>query len=192
MAILVSTFGVFAQTKTLSANEIANQISAGKAVSVENAIVVGDFDLTNLTNQENDAVYPENGKTAKVYTGRIKANVSFKNVIFAGKLNLFRKESDEKEIREYRVQFENLVVFENCTFEKDVNFELTNFNEGVSFANSVFKIQPLFVRIGLEKFADLESVVFEQDAIFQFAQNNPRKVVSVSELETILKKSLEN
>ena len=131
-------------------------------------------------------------KTAKVYTGRIKANVSFKNVIFAGKLNLFRKESDEKEIREYRVQFENLVVFENCTFEKDVNFELTNFNEGVSFANSVFKIQPLFVRIGLEKFADLESVVFEQDAIFQFAQNNPRKVVSVSELETILKKSLEN
>jgi hypothetical protein len=186
-AILISTFGVFAQTKTISADEIVNQINAGKAISVESVIVVGDFDLTNLTNQENDAVYPENGKTAKVYTGKVTEKITFKNVIFAGNLNFFRKESDEKEIREYRVQFENSVTFENCTFEKDVNFELTNFNEGVSFANSVFKNQPLFVRVGLEKFANLKSVIFEQNAIIQFTQNNPRKVVSVSELETILK-----
>jgi hypothetical protein len=191
-AILVSTYGIFGQTKTISAGEIVNQINSGKAISIENATVIGDLDLTSLTNQINDSVYPENGKTAKVFTGKVTEKVSFKNVTFAGNLNFFRKESDEKEIREYRVQFEKSVAFENCTFEKNVNFELTNFNEGVSFANSVLKNQPLFVRIGLEKFANLESVIFEQKAIFQFTQNNPRKVVSVSELEVILKKSLEN
>jgi hypothetical protein len=191
-AILVSTFGIFGQTKTISAGEIVNQINSGKAISIENATVIGDLDLTSLTNQINDSVYPENGKTTKVFTGKVTEKVSFKNVIFAGNVNFFRKESDAKEIREYRVQFEKSVAFENCTFEKNVNFELTNFNEGVSLASSVFKNQPLFVRVGLEKFANLESVIFEQKAIFQFTQNNPRKVVSVSELEVILKKSLEN
>jgi hypothetical protein len=191
-AILVSTFGIFGQTKTISAGEIVNQINSGKAISIENATVIGDLDLTSLTNQINDSVYPENGKTAKVFTGKVTEKVSFKNVTFAGNLNLFRKELDEKEIREYRVQFEKSVAFENCTFEKNVNFELTNFNEGVSLASSVFINQPLLVRVGLEKFANLESVIFEQKAIFQFTQNNPRKVVSVSELEVILKKSLKN
>lgn len=190
--ILVSVSSIFAQEKTISASEIINQINSGKAVSIESATVGGDLNLTNLPNQINDAVYPEKGKTARVFSGVIGQKVSFKNVIFAGSLNFFRKESDEKEIREYRVQFEKSVAFENCTFEKDVNFELTNFNNGISFAGSIFKKTPLFVRIGLEKSANLEAVIFERNAIFQFTQNNPRMTVSVSELETILKKSLEN
>lgn len=190
--ILGAVCGVFGQTKTIAASEIVNQIASGKTVSIENATVGGDLDLTNLPNQINDAVYPEKGKTARVFSGVIGQKISFKNVIFSGGLKFFRNESDAKEIREYRVQFNETVAFENCTFEKDVNFELTNFNNGVSLAGSIFKETPLFVRIGLEKFADLENVVFEQNAIFQFTQNNPRKIVSVNELKTILKKSLEN
>ena len=58
---------------------------------------------------------------------------------FADKLNLFRKESDAKEIREYRVVFEKSAIFENCIFEKEVNFELTNFDSETSFANSIFR-----------------------------------------------------
>lgn len=191
-AILASAFGVFAQNKTISSGEIVNQIKSGKVISIVNANVVGDLDLTNLPNQTNDAVYPEKGKTAKVFSGVIGQKVSFKNVDFTGNVNFFRSETDEKEIREYRVQFNETVVFENCTFQKDVNFELTNFNNGVSFANSVFKSQPLFVRVGLEKFVNLEAAVFEQKAVFQFTQNNPQMVVSVSELNQIIHKSLEN
>lgn len=191
-AILVSTSGVFGQSKTIPASEIVNQISSGKTVSIENATVGGDWDLTNLPDQINDAVYPEKGKTARVFSAVINQKISFKNVKFAGNVNFFRSESDKQEIREYRVQFKDAVAFENCVFEKGVNFELTNFDGGVSFANSIFKETPLFVRIGLEKTANLSGTIFEQNAVFQFTQNNPRKTVSVGELKIILKKSLEN
>lgn len=190
--ILVSTFGTFAQNKTISADEIVEQINSGKSVSVENITVVGDLDLTNSVNQINDAVYLEKGKTARVFSLMVGQKVFFRNVNFSGNLKFFRKESNEKEIREYRVQFNEAISFENCNFEKDVNFELINFNQGVTFANSVFKGETLFIRIGLEKFVNLEAVTFEQKAIFQFTQNSPRKIVSVNELNKILRNSLED
>ncbi len=186
--ILVSTLGIFAQAKTINSDEIINQIKSGKAVSIENVIVVGDLDLTNPPDQVNDAVYPEKDKTAKVFSGIINQSISFKNVKFTGNVNFFRSESDAKEIREYRVQFKDAVVFENCTFEKNVNFELTNFDNGVSFAGSVFKKQPFFVRIGLEKSADFSGTVFEQNAIFQFTQNTERKTLSAVELQNLFDK----
>lgn len=190
--IWVSALGVFAQTKTISADEVVKQIASGKTLAIENAIVGGDLDLTNLPERINDAVYSEKGKTARVFSAIINQTVAFKNVKFAGSVNFFRSESDAKEIREYRVQFKDAVAFENCAFEKAVNFELTNFDGGVSFANSVFKQTPLFVRVGLEKSFDLRGTIFERNAIFQLTQNNPRRTVSVVELETILRKSLEN
>lgn len=187
--ILISAFGIFGQTKTISANEIINQIISGKIVAIENATIIGDLNLTDLPNQINDAVYPEKGKTAKVFSGIIGQKVSFKNVIFSGNLNFFRKEADEKEIREYRVQFNETVAFENCKFEKDVNFELTNFFNGVSLANSVFKQKPLLIRVGIEKPVNLEGAIFEQGSIFQFTQKDSRINLSVSELQTFLKNS---
>jgi hypothetical protein len=190
--LLVSAFGILAQTKTISADEIVKQIASGKTVSIENVNVSGDLDLTNLPDQNNDAVYPEKGKTALVFSAVINQKISFKNVNFTGNVRFFRSESDAKEIREYRVQFKDAVSFENCAFEKDVNFELTNFDGGVSFANSTFKRAPAFVRIGLERTADLRGTIFEQNAIFQFTQNDPRKTVSVIELEGILRRALKN
>lgn len=191
-AILASTFGTFAQIKTISADEVFAQINSGKPVSFENITVVGDLDLTNSVNQINDSVYSEKGKTARVFSLMVGQKISFKNVNFSDNFKFFRKESSEKEIREYRVQFNEAISFENCNFKKDVNFELTNFNQGVTFAGSVFKGETLFIRIGLEKFANLEAVIFEQKAVFQFTQNSPRKTVSVNELNEILKKSLKS
>lgn len=184
--ILISVCGVFAQEKTISANEIVAQFQSGKNVSIENAKVIGDLDLTNLPNQINDAIYPENGKTAKVFSSIFAQSVSFKNVKFAGNLIFFRKEESKQEIFEYRIQFKNTVKFENCSFEKNVNFELTNFDNGVSFSGSVFKEKPLFIRIGLEKTADFTGTIFEQNAIFQVTQNSKKMTLSAVELQKLL------
>lgn len=184
--ILISVCGVFAQEKTISANEIIEQFQSGKTVSIENAKIIGDLDLTNLPNQINDAIYPEKGKTAKVFSSIFSQTVSFKNVKFAGNIIFFRKQESKQEIFEYRIQFKNTVKFENCNFEKDVNFELTNFDNGVSFADSVFKEKPLFIRIGLEKTADFNGTIFEQNAIFQFTQNSKKMTLSAEELQKLL------
>lgn len=186
--IFISVCGVFAQEKVISASEIAAQLQSGKTVSIEDAKIVGELDLTNLPNQINDAVYREKGKTAKVFSSIFTQTVSFKNVKFAGNVVFFRKEENEKEIFEYRIQFKNTVKFENCSFDKAVNFELTNFDNGVSFAGSVFKQKPLFIRIGLEKSADLSGTIFEQNAIFQFTQNSEQKTLSAEELQKLLDK----
>lgn len=184
--ILISVCGVFAQEKTISANEIVEKFQSGKTVSVENVKVVGDLDMTNLPNQINDAIYPEKGKTAKVFSSIFAQTVSFKNVKFAGNVVFFRKEESKQEIFEYRIQFKNTVKFENCSFEKNVNFELTNFDNGVSFSGSVFKEKPLFIRIGLEKTADFTGTIFEQNAIFQFTQNSKKMTLSAVELQKLL------
>lgn len=186
--IFISVCGIFAQEKVISASEIAAQLQSGKNVSIEDAKIVGELDLTNLPNQINDAIYREKGKTAKVFSSIFTQTVFFKNVKFADNVIFFRKEENEKEIFEYRIQFKNTVKFENCSFEKDVNFELTNFDNGVSFANSVFKEKPLFIRIGLEKSADFTGTIFEQNAIFQFTQNSKQKTLTAEELQKILDK----
>jgi Pentapeptide repeats (9 copies) len=186
--VLVSGFGVFGQGKTVSAIEIVNQINASKAVSIENATVVGDLDLTNLSNQTNDSIYPENGRTAKVFSNKISQPISFKNVKFSGNLSFFRKDSEDKEICEYRVVFEKSTNFENCVFEKQTNFELTNFAGEASFANSIFKQKPLLIRVGVEKSINLEGTIFEQGSVFQFTQNDIQINRSVAELQTILKR----
>lgn len=187
-AILTLALSGFGQNKTISASEIVNQINSGKDVSIENATVIGNLDLTNLSNQINDSIYPENGKQAKVFSNKISQAVSFKNVKFTDKLNFFRKESNKTEIREYRVVFEKSVTFENCTFEKQTNFELTNFDGETSFANSIFKQKPLLIRIGLDKKPNLEGTIFEQGSIFQFTQNDSQINLSVADLQTLLKK----
>lgn len=184
--IFISVCGVFAQEKTISADEVVAQFQSGKTVLIENAKIIGDLDLTNLPNQINDAVYREKGKTAKVFSSIFSQTVYFKNVKFAGNVIFFRKQESEKEIFEYRIQFKNTVKFENCSFEKDVNFELTNFDNGVSFAGSIFKEKPLFIRIGLEKTADFNGTIFEQNAIFQFTQNSKKMTLSAAELQKLL------
>jgi hypothetical protein len=188
MLILLAACGVFGQQKTLRAEDLIAQIISGKAVIIENAVIVGDLDLTNLPNQINDAVYPEQEKTARVFSGIISQIISFKNVRFAGNVNLFRTTADEKEIREYRVQFKDAVSFENCTFEKEVNFGLTNFDGQTSFANSVFKQKPLFIRIGLNRAINFEGTIFEQNSIFQFTQADEKLILSVNELQNLIKK----
>lgn len=188
VVLLISVCGVFAQEKSISANDITAQFQSGKSVAIENAEITGDLDLTNLPNRINDAIYPEKGKTAKVFSSIFPQTVSFKNVKFAGNIIFFRKEESEKDIYEYRVQFKNTVVFENCRFEKDVNFELTNFDNGVSFAGSVFKQKPLFIRIGLEKTADFQGTIFEQNAVFQFTQNTEKMTLTVEDLQKLLEK----
>lgn len=184
IATLILISSAFGQTpsKTISAEKIIKQVEKGKKVSYENVIVTGDFDLSNLSKRTNDATYPENGKTARVYTATIKHPISFKNVVFTGNVDFFRKDEDAKEIKEYRISFADAVAFENCTFNLTADFELTNFDSGISFANSVFKVQPSFVRVGLQKKPDFTKTVFENGSLFKNFQSDETQNLTAEQL----------
>ena len=181
-------FGAFSVNAQTSASEIVSKINKGETVSYENVQVSGDLDLTRLKNTKNDSQYPEKDKTAIVYSNIVSQPIVFRNVVFKGSLNFFRKEETSTNINEYRVVFDENVVFENCTFEQGVNFELTNFNRQVSFAGSIFNLQPRFVRIGLQKKPNIEGLVLKQNCFFQFTQTDESEILSVADLQKILSK----
>lgn len=153
-SLMASFFGMSygqQKTKTISADQIIKQIENNESVDYKDVIIKDDLDLTKISKRTNDSTYPENEKTARVYSLIIKKPVSFKNVIFSGKVKFFRKDINNNEINEYRTIFSEKVSFENCRFEDISDFELTNFDSDVSFKDSIFALEPLFVRIGLVK-----------------------------------------
>jgi hypothetical protein len=184
---LLSTCLAYGQQKSLAAQEIIRQITAGQTVNIENAVITGELDLTALPNPINDAVYPEQGKTARVFSHEVKQSVTFSNVKFTGRFSLFRQTTTAKEIREDRVVFRQAVRFENCVFAQETDFTLANFEGEVSFANSVFQQKPLLVRIGLSRPANLDGAVFAQGSVFQFTQNDERRNLSVADLQSLMR-----
>lgn len=184
----------FAQisAKRVEAAKLVEQISEGKEVFLENVLVTGDFDLSKLHGRTNDAVYPEKNKTARVYSANIAQSLTFKNVIFEGKVIFFQKQENEKEISENRMVFRKPVTFDNCIFKQTADFELTNFNGGVSFANSTFKDKPSFIRIGLEKIPDFSKTIFEKGSIFKNFQNDAPRNLSAAELESFYRSYLDS
>lgn len=184
--VLVLSFSVFGQSsaKVVAASEIIEQFEKGGKIAYENVTIAGDLDLTNLPNRTNDAVYPEKNKTARVYSAKIAQPISFKNVVFNGKVDFFRKAENAQEISEYRLQFGSAVVFENCIFNQTVDLELTNFDAAVSFADSVFKAKPSFIRIGLQKTPDFTRTVFENGSIFKNFQADQPQNLSAAALST--------
>ncbi|HRH50095.1 MAG TPA: pentapeptide repeat-containing protein [Panacibacter sp.] len=183
--IVCFTVSAYAQ-KEVSSVELINQISEGKNLSYENVTIIGDVDLSKLGNSTETGKYPENGKTVYVFTNFVKQPVSFKNCTFKGRLNLCHKTESSNEKKEYRVEFTEDVIFQNCTFEKVADFELTNFDKAVSFEGAVFKEQPRFVRMGLYQKPNLDGLQLAKGCLFQFDQSKKEQVFTTKELNKII------
>ncbi len=192
--VLLSSITGFAQNRlsVISATKLIEQIETSQTINYENVTIAGDFDLSKLSARTNDAVYPEKSKTARVFSAKVTQPVTFKNVVFDGKLVFFRKAETDHEIKEYRVVFDKAVTFENCTFNQTADFELTNFDGGVSFANSTFKGKPSFVRVGLEKTPNFTKTIFEKGSIFKNFQNDALRDLTAMELESVYRTYIES
>jgi hypothetical protein len=186
MAIIaLSGIGAYAQ-KEISSAEIISQISEGRNLSYENVIITGDIDVLNFGNAIETGKYPENGKTVYVLSKFVRQPVSFKNCTFKGRLTFCHKTESSSEKKEYRIEFSNDVAFKNCTFEKAVDFELTNFDKAVSFEGSIFQEQPRFVRMGLLQKPNLNGMKLEKGCLFQFDQSKKEQVFTTQELNKII------
>ena len=186
MAIIVlSSVGAFAQ-KEVSSVDLIKQINQGKILSYENVTITGDIDVSKFGNAIETGKYPENGKTVYVLSNFVKQPVSFKNCTFKGNLTFCSKTESNSEKKEYRIEFTNDVSFQNCTFEKVADFELTNFNKAVSFEGSIFKEQPKFVRVGLNQKPNLEGLKLEKGCLFQFDQSKKEQELTTQELNKII------
>ena len=181
MVLITLSAPVYAQTD-VQASEIINQFNDGKALNFENVTIVGDLDLSNLKDSKSTCVYPEKGKKVDVITNFVTHGVLFKNCVFKGKFILFHLDNSGSMKKEFRVQFNENVVFEKCVFEQSVDFELTNFNKAVSFESSNFKAQPRLVRMGVYQKPNLTGLILEKGCLFQFDQTKKAQVFTLKEL----------
>jgi len=179
------TISCYAQ-KEISAAVLLNQIRDGKTVDYENVTITGDINFPSSETATPTGKYPQNGKTVYVLSNFLMPSISFRNCVFKGRLNFcFKKESDSEK-KEYRVEFKNDVFFENCLFEKIADFELVNFDKGVSFEGSVFREQPKFVRVGLYQKPALAGIKLDKGCLFQLDQSKKSQVFSAQELTKII------
>lgn len=144
-----SVLGALAQNQ-VSANDIFKQIDRKQVVAYEGVSIVGDLDLTELSNRQEKKNNGWNGQ--KAYETKVEVPLVFKNCTFRGNFIAYKVMKNEGNGRRrflgfevetnngdlYTADFLENVVFENCTFEGENQFKYSDFGGKAVFAGSNF------------------------------------------------------
>lgn len=194
IALTFVTLTSFAQ-KTVDASDIMRDVKNGKAVEISNATISGVLDFTFM-----DDALPKlptrkrwwnNGGTNTVEK-QITNKVSFTNCTF--KDDVLAYIPHEKSGYTFVANFEDVVVFKDCTFkekamfkysdfERNTDFSGTKFNgvstfkyakfdRGISFKNTFFDEPSTFKYANFKEFVSFENSVFNESAIFKYTEFN--------------------
>lgn len=173
--------------KEVSAKTIFEAIDKGQTVDYQNTTIVGNLDLTELTNKKrikNKGSYEE-------YKSYVDVPISFKNCTFKGDFIAYKNIEEEKNKKvgngninwtmgdgtTYTTDFEKSVVFENCIFEGKSEFKYSDFAEKASFGGAKFlkdanfkyadfKQEVIFAKSDFDEYANFKYTSFKQDADF--------------------------
>ena len=116
-----------AEQKEIYAKDIIKQLAKGKNVTITNKIIMDDLDFTTVDNPQ-----PLN---STLIQNVVKGNVFFVNCVFMGKVTAC---DDTKKIPIYTKFNENL-VFQQCDFRGDCDFQMVIVMGTSSFAQSKFR-----------------------------------------------------
>ena len=177
----------FAQTK-INASDILAQINRGEAVTLKNAIIEGDFDLTQLANKklrkENNG---DSQNTHKFFVSTVTVPLSFINCTFKGEVLAYynpdnpnlsgsngnmvlRYDSEKGVIRKnetYSTNFEKDIKFENCVFEEPVAFKHSELEGTATFSDCQFQDVAVFKHTSFAKAVDFSGSAFAKEVTFK-------------------------
>lgn len=168
-AFLLSTSS-FAQ-KTVKANDILAAIKQGKNVSYENVTIKGTLDLTfmhdKLPDLPSKSKWYNNGGSNTVKE-TIEGRLSFVNCVFED--NVFAYIHDDDSKYTFVANFENDVIFKDCTFNADAFFKYSHFEQDTNFNGSVFKENTTFKYAKFDTKVSFANTVFKEDATFKYTK----------------------
>ncbi|MDZ7934022.1 MAG: pentapeptide repeat-containing protein [Emticicia sp.] len=173
--------------KEISAKTIFDAIDKGQSADYQDAIIIGNLDLTELSNKKrikNKGNYEE-------YKSYVEVPISFKNCTFKGDVIAYKNLEEEKNRKlgngnvkwsigdgiTYSTDFEKAVVFENCSFAGKTEFKYSDFAEKASFGGAKFskdanfkyadfKREVIFAKSDFDEYANFKYTSFKQDADF--------------------------
>lgn len=163
---------VFAQ-KTIYASDIIKDIKKGKTVSISNATIKGDLDFTFM----NEALpkLPKrrrwwNSGGSNTIEKQILNLISFTNCTFTNNVLAYipHKESGYTFI----ANFEDKVVFKNCTFKRKAMFKYSNFEDSADFSGTKFFDDSTFKYAKFNRKSSFKDVLFDEVSTFKYAEFN--------------------
>lgn len=170
LVILCTT--AFAQ-KTVYASDIINDVKAGKSIKIQNATVEGVLDFTFM-----DEALPKLPKRRKWWNNggsntvekQIKNSISFINCTF--KDNVLAYIPDENSGYTFVANFEDQVIFKDCTFKRKSMFKYSDFKDSADFSGTKFMDDSTFKYAEFNKDISFENTFFDEPATFKYAEFN--------------------
>ncbi len=148
-----------AQTK-IEAREIIEKINRGEPVTYRNAEIVGDLDLTALTNQRRQAKASSN----PFYVSTVQAPLLFTRCTFTGEV-IATRQSGQDEI--FYTDFAAEARFQDCTFRRAVAFRHAAFGRAATFDGSRFGEEASFRHTDFSASPSFKGVTFGGDVDFR-------------------------
>jgi len=145
-----------AQQQEIKASEIVKALKKGKNVEYANKIILDDL---NFTDAENLQMFNKSQLQAVV-----KGNIFFTNCVFMGVIsaNGTHKVSDKS--LSVQTKFENNLIFDNCDFRGNVDFNNAVVQGNVHFIQSKFREQASFNNMTIwSKNANFSEILCEKD-----------------------------
>lgn len=156
--------------QTIKASGIIKDIKNGKAVAVSNATIKGTLDFTFM--EEALPKLPTrrrwwNNGGSNTVEKQITNKISFTNCVFEDDVLAYIPH--EKSGYTFVANFEDTIVFKNCTFEQKAMFKYSNFEKNTNFSDSKFKGNSTFKYAKFYRDISFKNTVFEETSTFKYA-----------------------
>ncbi len=156
--------------KTVTAESIIKNINSHTAIFLKGVEITGDLDLTKLDNMQEE----KQNSSDKVFISTVTSTIHFSNCRFMGNvLGYFNPDERKPYVKNstvYNTNFMAGVNFENCSFDKEVNFKYSAFSTKVSFAGSHFNDETFFKYSKFDEGPNFAGVQFKKNAIFKYVE----------------------
>lgn len=167
--LLISTV-LFAQ-KTVEATAILKAIKSGESITYKNAKIVGVLDFTYM--DEALEKLPKKKKTSwwgKNYSDNsikkvIDVKIAFENCTFEDDVLAYIPDEDSGYT--FTADFEEMVIFKNCKFERKAMFKYSRFERNSDFSGSIFDDDTTFKYAEFDRDIDFSSTKFAEEATFK-------------------------
>ena len=155
--------------KIVNASDIIKDVKNGKSVTISNATIKGVLDFTFM----NEALpkLPKrkswwNNGGSNTIEKQITNKVSFVNCTFNDDVLAYIPH--EKSGYTFIANFEDEVIFKDCTFKQKAMFKYSDFERNTDFSNTKFNDDSTFKYAKFERDISFKNTFFEEPATFKY------------------------
>jgi len=168
---LFITVSITAQKK-INASKIMNDIRNGKDIVYNNATIVGVLDFTFMDDQSDKLPRKKKRWWKQGGDNKIKKQItnkiSFVNCTFEDNVLAYIHQEDSQYT--FVANFEDDVLFKDCTFKEMALFKYSDFEENADFTGTKFKGESTFKNADFQSNVSFTNTFYGESSTFKYAK----------------------